>query len=168
MKTAFSWTSRSVEDTIAAGAALGRLVQPGAFLALFGGLGAGKTQFVKGLAKGLDVPNWDTVCSPTYVIAARYDGRMPLLHVDAYRLGGMEELEDLGEESWLCDHGATALEWSERASGFLPPDRIDIRMAHDSADSRHVDIAGHGLRSSGWVSTLKTEFAESRGKPRRK
>lgn len=144
MPAPFSWTSPSPGRTQDAGDRLGRLARPGLFLALFGSLGAGKTAFVQGVARGLAVDDWDLVASPTFTLAARYEGRLPLLHVDAYRLAGPADLIDLGIEAWIAEEGVTALEWAERAGDALPPDRLDVHFAHRGEQVRELSFTARG------------------------
>ncbi len=126
---------------------LGRLAGPGQVVALFGPLGAGKTQFVKGLASGLDVPDWDLVASPTFTLVARYRGRLPLLHVDAFRLDRARDLLDLGFEECIEPEGVTAMEWADRAGSLLPPDRLEVRLEHEGPSSRRLRFSAFGARS---------------------
>lgn len=105
--------SESVERTEQIGEELGRTVCPPEIIWLYGDLGAGKTAFVRGLARGLGVP--DRVTSPTFTIVNEYFGRAPLFHFDLYRLRGMDDLYDIGWEDYLARGGVCAVEWSERA-----------------------------------------------------
>ncbi|MHC4778278.1 MAG: tRNA (adenosine(37)-N6)-threonylcarbamoyltransferase complex ATPase subunit type 1 TsaE [Planctomycetota bacterium] len=143
------WTSRGPKDTLTAGERLGAAALPGLFVALTGPLGAGKTVFVKGLARGLEIRNWDLVASPTFNIASRYEGRLPLLHVDAYRLGGADDLIDLGFEEWIAIEGVTALEWADRGEEYLPPDRIELSIGHVGPLEREFSALGLGRFNEG-------------------
>ena len=108
----------SPEQTEALGAALGRLIPPGTVLAYRGDLGAGKTAFTRGLARGLGYQ--EPVTSPTYTIVNEYiGGRLPLFHFDMYRLGSSEDLWDIGWEDYLERGGVCAVEWSENVSDAL-------------------------------------------------
>ena len=108
----------SPEQTEALGAALGRVIPPGTVLAYRGDLGAGKTAFTRGLARGLGYP--EPVTSPTYTIVNEYiGGRLPLFHFDMYRLGSSEALWDIGWEDYLERGGVCAVEWSENVSDAL-------------------------------------------------
>lgn len=103
--------TNSPEETEALGKRLALQLAPGDVLALFGGLGAGKTTFVRGLAKGLNIQA--PVSSPTYTIVNEYEGEMPLFHFDMYRLSGSQELFDIGWEDYLTRGGVIVVEWSE-------------------------------------------------------
>ena len=121
-------TTNSPEETEALGASLAQELEPGAVLAFTGDLGAGKTAFVRGLARGLGCPG--RVTSPTFTIVNEYEGgRLPLFHFDMYRLGSAAELFDIGWEDYLARGGVCAVEWSENVAEALEADclRVDIR-----------------------------------------
>ncbi len=105
--------SKGPSDTVAIGERIGSSSRPGQVYAIYGNLGAGKTQFVKGIARGLGVPDWEYVVSPTFTLMNVYEGRMTLCHVDLYRLeSGLSELDI---EEFLAG-GIVAVEWAERTS----------------------------------------------------
>jgi len=112
-------TSRSAAETVRIAKAYAKSLAPGDCVALVGGLGAGKTTFVRGLAEGLQVEA--TVSSPTYLIVQEYPGPVPLFHMDAYRLGGADDLLDVGFEHYLGAGGVVAIEWGDKVSALLPP-----------------------------------------------
>ena len=121
-------TTNSPEETEALGASLAQELEPGAVLAFTGDLGAGKTAFVRGLARGLGCPG--RVTSPTFTIVNEYEGgRLPLFHFDMYRLGSADELFDIGWEDYLARGGVCAVEWSENVAEALEAAclREDIR-----------------------------------------
>ena len=118
---------------------VGRL-EPGAVVALFGDLGAGKTCWVQGMAAGLDVTQ--AVSSPTYTLVNEYTGRLPMYHLDLYRIGDSGEALDLGLDDYLFGEGITAIEWAERAEGLLPPDAFHIQFQPgDEAETRTITIS---------------------------
>ena len=130
--------SRSDAETEAAGAELARSLRPGARVLLYGELGAGKTAFVRGLASGLDIDP-DEVSSPTFTLVQEYQGRVPLIHVDLYRLAS-GEVDDLGLDAQAAQ-GILAIEWAER----MPrpdPGAIEVRLEHAGEDQRRIVIAG--------------------------
>ncbi|TWT46066.1 tRNA threonylcarbamoyladenosine biosynthesis protein TsaE [Phycisphaerae bacterium RAS1] len=130
-------------QTQAVAAALGRTLTGGEVIALRGALGAGKTQFVKGLAAGLDVPPEEPVVSPTFVLVREYAGRLRLIHIDAYRLHAAAELADLGLDEILADRGAVvAVEWADRAEGLLPSGAIGVELEHIDNTHRRLRLAG--------------------------
>jgi tRNA threonylcarbamoyladenosine biosynthesis protein TsaE len=146
-------TARS-EETLALGARLGRLLRPGDFVALVGELGAGKTQFAKGVAAGLEVAADTPVTSPTYTILNIYQGRIPLYHFDLYRLSGPEEVADLGFEEYFEGGGACLVEWAERLEGEVPEDCLTVTLSHQGPESRQVCFEGSGERSAGLLAAL--------------
>ena len=135
-------TTNSPVETEAAGAALAAELKPGSVIAFTGDLGAGKTAFTRGLARGLGVE--ERVTSPTFTIVNEYEGgRLPLFHFDMYRLGSADELFDIGWEDYLARGGVCAVEWSENIADALEEDtiRVDIRRGeHD--DQRIITITG--------------------------
>ena len=134
--------SASERETEALGEALVERLSPGAVVAFTGDLGAGKTAFVRGMAKGLDIPQ--RVTSPTFTIVNEYEGgRLPLFHFDLYRLGSSDELFDIGWEDFLRRGGICAVEWSENVTDALEPDTvfIDIRRGEGPED-RVITVKG--------------------------
>lgn len=134
--------SHSPEDTEGIGARLAEQLEPGAVVAFTGDLGAGKTAFTRGLARGLGIP--DRITSPTFTIVNEYEGgRLPLFHFDMYRLGSADELFDIGWEDYLRRGGVCAVEWSENIADALEEDavRVDIRRGA-SDQERVITIAG--------------------------
>ena len=132
--------SNSPAETEEAGETLARRLTPGAVVAFTGDLGAGKTAFIRGLARGLGVE--ERVTSPTFTIVNEYlGGRVPLFHFDLYRLGSAEELYDIGWEDYLARGGVCAVEWSEHAEGAFEeePIWVDIRRG-ESDDQRVISI----------------------------
>ena len=122
------------------GEALAAHLHPGDVIAYYGGLGAGKTAFTRGLARGLGV--CEPVTSPTYTIVNEYlSGRMPLFHFDMYRLSSSEELFDIGWEDYLARGGVCAVEWSENVDDALA-DAICVRIERTGDDSRRITISG--------------------------
>jgi tRNA threonylcarbamoyladenosine biosynthesis protein TsaE len=136
-------TTTGAQETEAVGAAVGSLLRIGDLVVLTGDLGAGKTTFAKGVARALGITQ--PVTSPTFTIVQEYDGRMPLAHVDVYRLDRIQELHDLGFEE-LLEGRVTVVEWGEAIAQILPRDRIDVRIAmHDDDDTARVlDIVASG------------------------
>ena len=134
--------TNSPAETEAAGAALAEGLEPGAVIAFTGDLGAGKTAFTRGLARGLGVE--ERITSPTFTIVNEYDGgRLPLFHFDMYRLASAEELFDIGWEDYLARGGVCAVEWSENIQEALEQGtiRVDIRRG-DHDDQRIITITG--------------------------
>ncbi len=119
------------------GAWLAGRLSPGAVIAFTGDLGAGKTAFTRGLARGLGIT--DRVTSPTFTIVNEYEGgRMPLFHFDMYRLGSSDELFDIGWEDYLARGGVCAVEWSENVSDALEKDAIQVEICRGESDSQRI------------------------------
>jgi tRNA threonylcarbamoyladenosine biosynthesis protein TsaE len=131
--------STSEDETAAAGERLGASLSAGQVVLLYGELGAGKTAFVRGLARGVDASP-DDVSSPTFTLVQEYHGRVTLYHVDLYRLEP-KEADDLGLEELVLGDGIVAIEWAERWSG-RPDDVIEVRIADEGEDRRRITIAG--------------------------
>jgi tRNA threonylcarbamoyladenosine biosynthesis protein TsaE len=135
--------------TKAIGAALAGTLLPGDVVGLTGDLGAGKTRFVQGAAAALDVE--DPVVSPTFMLVRSYDGRLPVQHVDAYRLGGAAELEDLGVEEVLPPDAVAFVEWADRVAGALPADWLELAFHTRNDEVREIHLRAHG---PGWSARL--------------
>ena len=128
----------SEAETEACGEELARSLAPGDVVALFGDLGAGKTAFVRGLARGLGIR--EQVSSPTFTLVNEYPGPVPLFHFDLYRLRDGGELYDIGWEDYLDRGGVCALEWSERAEEELGPDPIRVAIRRLDEVRREITI----------------------------
>ena len=137
--------SHNVTETENLGRRLAGHLHSGDVVAFFGDLGAGKTAFTRGLAAGLGCRG--RVTSPTFTIVNEYDGPIPLFHFDMYRLGGEEDLFDIGWEDYLARPGICAVEWSEQVAGALPPEsvRVTIRRHPEQADWREITVEGRAL-----------------------
>ena len=117
----------SAEETVALGEKIGAAAVPGDVYTLTGELGAGKTTFTQGIARGLGI--FEPVSSPTFTIVQVYDeGRMPFYHFDAYRIGDIEEMEEIGYEDYFYGSGLCMIEWANRIEELLPEKRRDITI----------------------------------------
>ena len=135
-----TYTTHSPAETEAIGAALGKHLDPGTVIAYRGDLGAGKTAFTRGLARGLGYR--DPVTSPTYTIVNEYlGGRLPLFHFDMYRLRSSEDLWDIGWEDYLDRGGVCAVEWSENVEDALE-DALTVTIEKLGEDSRRITVEG--------------------------
>lgn len=136
--------TNSPDETEKAGEALGRVLRPGTILAYEGDLGAGKTAFTRGLARGLGAK--EQVTSPTYTIVNEYlSVRIPLFHFDMCRLSSSDDLWDIGWEDYLERGGVCAVEWSERVTEALPPDTVWVTLARCAEDDRWRTITIEGV-----------------------
>jgi len=134
-------TTHSESETGDAGRALAASLRAGAVVLLTGDLGAGKTAFVRGLAEGLGVSR-DEVSSPTFTLVQEYrGGRLPLFHVDLYRLNDPREIDDLGLDE-IADEGVLAIEWAEKMRA-APPESIRVSIEHDGDSDRRITIEPH-------------------------
>ena len=125
-------------ETRKAGITLGNSLRPGDIVALTGPLGSGKTVFAQGVAESLDIK--EPVTSPTYTLISEYEGRMPLYHMDLYRLGSPEEFTWLGVEEILDGNGISLIEWSERAGEELPDRTITVSIKFSEGGGRIITI----------------------------
>ncbi|MCI8437648.1 MAG: tRNA (adenosine(37)-N6)-threonylcarbamoyltransferase complex ATPase subunit type 1 TsaE [Lawsonibacter sp.] len=133
------YVTNSEEETEALGARLAAVLTPGTVVAFTGDLGAGKTAFTRGLARGLGVT--DRVTSPTFTIVNEYEGgRLPLFHFDMYRLASSEELFDIGWEDYLQRGGVCAVEWSENVSDALEEDALSVEISRGEQDGQRVIV----------------------------
>ena len=138
----------SAEMTQAFAERLGRLLRSGDVIGLSGDLGAGKTTFTQGLARGLGLPEDDPVNSPTYTLVAEHPGdRVSLFHFDVYRLSGAADLADLGFEEYLERDGVVVIEWADTIADALPIERLDIQMTALDTDHRQLRLTPYGARA---------------------
>ncbi len=150
-------TLSSPKATRRFGQALGRLLQPGDFVALVGTLGAGKTLLVRAAAEGAGVPDEEHASSPTFAIVHVYrGGRVPLQHMDLYRLKGPQELFALGFDDLLAEPAATLCEWPERAGAMLPAERLEIALEITGKNSRQARVSAFGPRAEAMRGELES------------
>jgi tRNA threonylcarbamoyladenosine biosynthesis protein TsaE len=138
-------STRSVEETRALGTALAAVLRPGDVVALSGDLGAGKTAFVQGVARGLG--STDHVGSPTFTLVREYTGRCRILHMDVYRLDRVQDVFDLGFDELFDPEAVLLIEWGEAIEAALPVDHLVVRIEmpdEDDLDRRTFEIRGHG------------------------
>jgi tRNA threonylcarbamoyladenosine biosynthesis protein TsaE len=142
--------SDSPDETAALGERLGRVLEAGDVVALVGELGAGKTAFVQGLARGLEVTS-KRVASPTFTIVNEHPGRVPLYHIDLYRLSHADELFEIGFDEYLGGDGVAVVEWFDRFVEAQPAERLEIAIAITGPHSRVLTITPHGARAAACV-----------------
>ncbi len=135
--------TKSVDDTRALAAEIAALAKPGDLVVLAGDLGTGKTAFAQGFARGLGVD--EPVTSPAFILVRTYEGRLPMIHMDVYRLDQMQELVDLGIAELLDDGGVTLVEWGDAVTPALPADFLEIRLdAGTAPDDRLLTVRSVG------------------------
>jgi len=132
------------EDTKRLGILLGRIARPGDVIALEGDLGAGKTFLTQAIGQGLEVPETCRITSPTFSLIHEYPGRLPLFHIDLYRLADEDEMVALGLDDYLYDEGVTVIEWAGRLGRLLPEERLELFLLIAGPESRKVRIKAVG------------------------
>lgn len=148
--------SHSPTQTRRFGAHLGALVQPGDVVLLHGNLGAGKTHFAQGIAQGLGIE--EVVRSPTFTLINEYEeGRIPLYHVDLYRLEGDADIASTGLEEYFDAGGVVVVEWPEKGVGWLPDDALRVSLRHVSDLRRALRLDAEGPRAEALLRTYKNQ-----------
>lgn len=135
--------TRSPEATRELGRSLGGYLLAGGFVALTGDLGSGKTVLVQGIAEGLGCVGG--VSSPSFVIVNEYRGRVPIYHVDLYRVTDPRSLHDLGYREFFYGDGVALVEWADRVPDLLPADRLDVWLEFAGAEERQITLAARGV-----------------------
>jgi tRNA threonylcarbamoyladenosine biosynthesis protein TsaE len=134
--------SEDPERTFAVGIAIGRIIKPGAFIALMGELGAGKTTLVQGIAEGMGVPAAYTVASPTFALINEYPGKTArLYHIDVYRLSGSAAFLETGFDQKDYENGVTVVEWADKIADIIPPGADFITLQYVNASKRKIHIS---------------------------
>ena len=138
-------TSKSAAQTKALGRRLAAALAPGDVLALCGDLGSGKTTFVQGVARGLKVR--EAVTSPTFVLVREYPGRLPIYHLDLFRLNRLDDLETIGYDEYLAGQGVTLIEWAQKMPQALPRDYVELTFTVSGPTTRTIAAIPHGPRA---------------------
>jgi len=133
-----TFITKSPEETIALGEKIGKLLKKGDIIAMQGTLAAGKTTITKGIAKALEVT--DTITSPTFCLISEYNGKMPLYHMDVYRLDGAEDFINLGTDDMLYGDGVSIIEWSEKIMDELPKRTILLKITPNEDNTRTITL----------------------------
>jgi tRNA threonylcarbamoyladenosine biosynthesis protein TsaE len=147
--------TRSTSETIRLGKRIGRLLIVGDVVALVGELGAGKTQFIKGLAAGVGIGNPTYISSPSFTLINEYPGKIPFYHVDLFRLERETEAEELGLEDYFQGEGITAIEWADKIPSLLPKEMLFIHIAYTGKNTRSIEMIGKGKRFEDLVNQLR-------------
>lgn len=161
MIRSFSIDSGSADETCRIGKVIGEMAEPGMLIALKGDLGSGKTALVQGIARGLDVPDTVYVTSPSYTLIHEYPGRMPLFHVDLYRLSNMD-FEDIGLYDILDTRSAVvAIEWAERLDAAESMEGMTVDIHITGENTRHIVITTDGDRPCVMLTRIEHRLKES-------
>lgn len=157
--THFTYHSTSEAETERLGRALAGVLVEGGVVGLSGPLGAGKTRLVQAIAAALGVDRGDVV-SPTFVLVHEYQGRVPIYHVDAYRLRDTDEFMQLGVDENFESPNLVLVEWAERVADCLPAERIDVTIAALPGDDRQIEIVGRGAAAARQIEELRSGLAK--------
>ncbi len=161
MTPTFLISSRSAEETRRIGEIIGEMAEPGTIIALRGDLGSGKTALVQGLARGLEVPEKCYVTSPSYTLVNEYPGRLPLFHIDLYRLSDTD-FEDIGLYDILDTHSAVvAIEWAERLSLDSHFEGITLQMEITGDNTRNIVFTAYGDRQLQLLTRIEHRLKEN-------
>jgi tRNA threonylcarbamoyladenosine biosynthesis protein TsaE len=153
--------SVSRQHTDRLGQAIGRVLRGGESIALFGPLGAGKTTLVRGIAQGLGASP-ATVTSPTFVVIHEYDqGRLPLAHMDLYRIRSPHDLESTGLIEYFSGQTVTVIEWADKGLAALPQDRIEITLNHRALRSRTIQLRATGPTSNEIIALTRMQYRKT-------
>jgi tRNA threonylcarbamoyladenosine biosynthesis protein TsaE len=159
MTDRFIYNAADEAATAALGAALAEALPKGGTVALYGTLGAGKTQLVQAIAEAAGVERRNVV-SPTFVIIQEHQGRLPIYHIDAYRLRDEDEFLQLGPDEYFESDGLVLIEWADRVLGCLPGDRVEIRITVTGEQSRQFEITAIGGRHAGLIQALAARLKD--------
>ncbi len=149
----------SPEETRALGRLIGAGLEAGSFVGFVGELGSGKTVAIQGAARALGFDGH--VSSPSFVIVNEYDGRLPIYHVDLYRVSDEREVEDLDYREFFFGDGVALVEWADRAPAFRPAERIDVAIGLAGGNARTIDVTAYGERAAAVLASA--EAAWNRG-----
>jgi len=145
--------SGSPEQTRDIGKQLGQLAQPGDVILLTGNLGAGKTCLTQGIAWGLDIDEFAS--SPSFTLMREHYGRLPLYHVDFYRLDSMDDIYDLGIDDYLFGKGLCVIEWAGKGMELMPEEQLLVEIEYVSENERRLDLKANGKRYTEILNYLK-------------
>ena len=149
--------SHSPQETQNLGRCIGEMSQPGDIFLLTGNLGAGKTCLTQGIAHGLGINEY--TASPSFMLVREYQGRLPLYHMDLYRLDNIEEIADLGLDEYLYRQGVSVIEWAEKGLSVLPAEHMMITIDYISETERRFSFQPNGSRYSEMIPEIR-QFSE--------
>lgn len=154
--------TQNTSETIRIGKNIGSRLLPGDVVALVGELGAGKTQFIKGLAAGVGVGKPTYISSPSFTLINEYAGRAPFYHIDLFRLKGENEAGELGLEEYFQGGGITAIEWADKIPSLLPKEILWIHIHYTGKNSRSLEILGKGKRYEELIENFRSQIVDCR------
>src|SRR5713226_10718461 len=154
-----SWSllTRSPRQTKVWGNRVGKLLEGGEIIGLMGELGSGKTCFVRGLAEGLGVGREAWIRSPTFTLINEYHGRLPVYHIDLYRLGSRRDMEELDLREYLFSDGVSLVEWFDYLPSREVEDYLHVQFEHGSGNKRTLTFTAHGDRYEKMIEGLRVE-----------
>jgi len=144
----------SVVETRQLGRRIGKRITQPLIIALIGDLGSGKTAWVQGLARGLDVPDGYYITSPTFTLINEYPGRLPLFHADLYRLDTVRDLEDIGLEELFYEQGVLAVEWADKLAESISDDYLVLHFDIIDDDCRKISLIANGHNGINLIKAL--------------
>jgi tRNA threonylcarbamoyladenosine biosynthesis protein TsaE len=160
-----SWSvvTKSSRQTVGWGRRLGKLARGGEIIGLIGELGAGKTCFVRGVAEGAGVGKNAWVRSPTFTLINEYQGRLPVYHIDLYRVGNHADIEGLNLREYLYAGGMSLVEWFEYLPATEVDEYLELKIAHAGATARELTFSAHGERYKQLLQELKKMVSRRSG-----
>ena len=150
--------TKGPEQTLCLGRTFGEMLSPGQVVALTGDLGAGKTVLAKGIARGLGVEDEREVTSPSFVMINEYKGRLPIFHVDLYRLAEASQVEGLGWEEIIFGPGVTLIEWPEKVWDLLPEERLEVYLCWLGPEERSFIFQAKGQTGKDLICRLREKW----------
>lgn len=151
-------TTHSLEETLSLGKNIGKMLNAGAIIALTGDLGSGKTSFVQGLAKGLDISERYYITSPTFTLINEYPGRYRLFHIDLYRIEDPLELDELGFYEIIDSNSVIAIEWADKLLDEFTSGYLDIKFKILNDQSRRITITAYGQENTNLIKNLELKI----------
>ena len=148
--------TKSILQTIQIGKRIGKLLHQGDVIALLGELGAGKTQFIKGLAAGVGIGKPNYISSPSFTLINEYPGKIPFYHIDLFRLKEEKEAEELGLDEYCQGEGIVAIEWADNIPSSLPKEILWVHIFYTGKHTRSIEILGKGKRYLNLVDQIQS------------
>jgi len=157
-KRTFQFDSRNLQQTDKLGQAMGETLKPGTVIGLNGTLGAGKTRLTQAIGIGLGIKAGNVV-SPTFTIMVPHAGRLPLIHLDAYRIKSPEEVDELGLDEMVADGGVLVVEWADRIANLLPNIDLSVQIEHIDDQQRRFRLTAVSERGRASLTAIEGHFS---------